>query len=657
MTSSPRTALMLGLASWTIAVGLFVGIGLTYGERSAFVHVRWAARIDAAARQALERQYDLVPVESADGSTWRYQLMDVSRNNIRGLVTNPAVEDTHYLHRTAYRVWRTAARGRYDSPRPAWVADLAERLMWGFAGLGALLLAGDAMGRWRRRGVSAGLQSPPSMHERYAQAASWLSAAGQPEPERCYRWQVATALVVLPLLAGLVVTMWREPFPISETVALMEGAGVLDPAPVSLTSPTLRSFFDPTSRSWYRPFYHLTWYTLWHLTGDLKRTLLLFRLLEVGLVVALIALFVRALNPRTFSQCAAASFAVAVLMGMPAFRENLELPLPFTLMGMPLILVVWMLITHRYRAWHGPVIVAMLVLATGFKEQGLLIVPLVVTAWWLGAPGATGGRAVALTALTVAYLAFRLSTSGAWAPFEQDFSFGFTRLPAAEASARFGDFPYPAYVYNVLSTVSNILFSEPTSGQFVIISSLIRGEAEPWQVNALVSSSALTALIAWWGVQAWRENAGRPWSHECQVFAAMVVTTLASGPLGFNYTRDRFGGMAAVFYAMAAYYAMRKSYARLTVPSGSARTTIYALAGVIALACAWQLRAIGTLESEHWRAYSTRREWMADRQQARVDKAEQRRYVAILEAMAEQGTDPAAATPARYPAWAAQWLR
>jgi hypothetical protein len=149
------------------------------------------------------------------------------------------------------------------------------------------------------------------------------------------------------------------------------------------------------------------------------------------------------------------------------------------------------------------------------------------------------------------------------------------------------------------------------------------------------------------------------------VFAAAVVTALASSPLGFNYTRDRFGGMAAVFYAMAAYFALRHACDRITAPS-TARSTapfttaprrVYALTAVVVLAVAWQLRAVGTIEAEHARASGTRRGWMAGVHQVWVDRGDRRRYVAILDAMTEQGTDLATATPARYPEWTAPWLR
>src|SRR5438270_11473243 len=110
------------------------------------------------------------------------------------------------------------------------------------------------------------------------------------------------------------------------------------------------------------------------------------------------------------------------------------------------------------------------------------------------------------------YLAFRSSTSGTWRAFVQDVGFGFGRLSPAEATARFGPHPYGMYAYNVAATVSNLLFSEPASGTFTIVEDITDRAVAPWEINYLVSSGALSALIAWWGIAAIRRDAGRSWS-------------------------------------------------------------------------------------------------------------------------------------------------
>jgi len=461
---------------------------------------------------------------------------------------------------------------------------------------------------------------------------------------REYAWLAAVVLTSLPLLLSLFAAMWRAPYPISETVSLLEDDVDASPS----------TFFSPTRRSWYRPLYHLTWWTFWRGAGSLDGALFWFKVLEITTVIVLVALFLWHLRPWTLIEGAAATLALAVLVGMPGFRANLELPLLMTLVGMPLALVVWMLLEREARWWHAPVIVALTLIAIGFKEQGLVIAPLVVAAWWTDAPGATRTTTALVVASVVAYLAMRLATSGGWSPFEQDVGLGFSKIPAAEASARFGAFPLWMYAYNGASTVANVLFSEPTDGQFRIVWDVIHRQVDAWELNHVISSTVLTVLIAWWGFGTLKRNARRPRSVESRVFIAAAMAIAASGALGFNYSRDRLGGMAVVFYAIAAFFAVRAAAERAVNAAGARMAaTVVAL---LLLGGAWGLRAIGTVEDVRLSAARNRREWMVDLQERRTDFARQPTYLRLLEAMAPQGLDPSSARPTAYPRWFRGWV-
>jgi hypothetical protein len=132
---------------------------ITYGQRPAYVHVRWAPTVDAAQRTGMERAHSLTRGELREGTTWGYYITNVSTANLRALVESPAVEDTHNIHRTAFRIWRTAPRGDYLGTRPAWVASALELLVPGCLGLGAIMLAAGAFTAWRGR---AALPAPGS---------------------------------------------------------------------------------------------------------------------------------------------------------------------------------------------------------------------------------------------------------------------------------------------------------------------------------------------------------------------------------------------------------------------------------------------------------------------------------------------------------------
>jgi hypothetical protein len=87
--------MLLGLA----AAG---ALWLTLPPDSVSINLRWRAGITAEARESLERRFALVDGERLDESTWRYQLRGYSPEQVRALVTDEAVADTHYLDRSTF---------------------------------------------------------------------------------------------------------------------------------------------------------------------------------------------------------------------------------------------------------------------------------------------------------------------------------------------------------------------------------------------------------------------------------------------------------------------------------------------------------------------------------------------------------------------------
>jgi hypothetical protein len=453
-------------------------------------------------------------------------------------------------------------------------------------------------------------------------------------------WFGAVLVAIAPISVALLLSMWRSPFPISEMISLLEDAD----------GSTAARFFDPTVRSWYRPLFHLTLWGFWNASGSLLTGLHWFMYLEVGSVLALLLLFVSYLRPRTGLQAAAALLAVAVMMGMSGFRDNLEIPVLMTLIGMPMALLVWMLLEREYRWWYTPVILVLTMVAIGYKEQGLVIAPVVVGAWWMRSPGARRTTTAVVVLAVLAYLVMRFTTSGHWALFEQDVGFGFGSLGEEEATARYGDGPWILYAYSAMATIGNILFAEPSRGTFVVTDHVLSGEARPWEWINVISSTLMTALIAWWGTVTLRRDwRAERWSAESRLAIVLVLVLGASGALGFNYARDRLGGMAVPFYAAAAYFAVLFAAERAGAGSLKRLATVALL--LVMLAGAWHLRAIGTLHDVRLRAARTHRTWITSPHASRVRLAHRPTYLSIMRTMTPQGTDPARARRPTYPAW------
>jgi hypothetical protein len=140
------------------------------GPSGAVVHVRWGSEVPPETRDRLEARFHLADRQQLDETTWRYVLRDPSRGNIRALIADPTVEDTHHIDRGRATLDRSAVR----TPRPGRLlvnGDLAVRIADGlgalFGAIGILALvvgisnrartarsAAILVGHWVRRGAT-----------------------------------------------------------------------------------------------------------------------------------------------------------------------------------------------------------------------------------------------------------------------------------------------------------------------------------------------------------------------------------------------------------------------------------------------------------------------------------------------------------------------
>jgi hypothetical protein len=112
--------LLVGIAFTVGAAATYSGLRAAFGDRPAHINVRWSPATTPDVQHRLEQQYHLTYGQRTEGRTFSYDLTDLSRNNIRAMVLDPAVEDTHYIHRTAYRIWRFAPRSKYHDGGEKW---------------------------------------------------------------------------------------------------------------------------------------------------------------------------------------------------------------------------------------------------------------------------------------------------------------------------------------------------------------------------------------------------------------------------------------------------------------------------------------------------------------------------------------------------------
>jgi len=129
-----------GLTLLTVALATYGLLRTTFGDRPARVNIRWAPSVQPDVQARLEQTYHLASGRRTEGRTFGYDLTDLSRSNIRALVADPAVEDTHYIHRTAFRVGRFSPRSPYAGRGATWGPLMEATVLLFFLG-GATALA------------------------------------------------------------------------------------------------------------------------------------------------------------------------------------------------------------------------------------------------------------------------------------------------------------------------------------------------------------------------------------------------------------------------------------------------------------------------------------------------------------------------------------
>ena len=126
--SRPLTGRLIAVALvfWAAAAGAYGSLRAVYGDRPAYMHVRWAPLVEQRQQESLELRYGLTRGALLQGTTWGYYLTDLSRANVRALVMDPLVEDTDEIDRVRFRIWRTATRDEYvgaEGHRTPWILE------------------------------------------------------------------------------------------------------------------------------------------------------------------------------------------------------------------------------------------------------------------------------------------------------------------------------------------------------------------------------------------------------------------------------------------------------------------------------------------------------------------------------------------------------
>jgi hypothetical protein len=208
-------------------------------------------------------------------------------------------------------------------------------------------------------------------------------------------------------------------------------------------------------------------------------------------------------------------------------------------------------------------------------------------------------------------LRFPYLETGAPTLAERSSGFGFGRLDPGELAQRFGGWPYGFYAYNVASSFLSVLLSEPRGGTWTAVADLTAGRVSPGTLINVVSSLITTVVIGWFILMKasarWR---ARRFDHGDRICLVALAVLAANAAISYGYTKDEIMSPAGVFYALAAFVAIR---AVLQWAAEQPRARVANVACGVALAVAasgWAVRTVGLHYQMQTMAFSVRNEWV-----------------------------------------------
>ena len=469
--------------------------------------------------------------------------------------------------------------------------------------------------------------------------------------------RVAVLALAAVLAVAIAYDLWR--MPVQVTDSLME---ILD----AQASPSIaQSFRNAVGTTAYlRPLRIAQIKALFDLAQG-RYYHLAYRGFHALLIVLLIWLFVRALPIESPLDAVAAAVALTVLTGLNTFLGFVREAFPinhFLEIAVLVLLALNLTLSNGAspqagsRGWLIDLLAGLtFAVAALTLESGVLVWVVIAAAWTVGLRGVSTRGLILVTALLAGYflLRFWYLDTGLPSLAERSSGFLFERLDPSELQRRFGDRRVVFYAYNVVASLLSVLLSEPHDGLFVATRTWRGGDVHPYTYLTVLSSLALTVVMAWTAFRWWRRGSPLGRSGRLAIVAAAIV--VANAVLSFSYTKDDIIAVAGVFYAIAAFTAIRAAleYAQT---GGFARALLVS-AALLLLASAWAMRSSGVHHVMNEHAFRARNDWAETplrwRREGRWPKEPDR--LALVERLRNDALDAEIPNPQIVPEWRSQW--
>jgi hypothetical protein len=305
-------------------------------------------------------------------------------------------------------------------------------------------------------------------------------------------------------------------------------------------------------------------------------------------------------RPRSWQQRLAAFVALACVVGLHTSRVLfLFRPLNGGTASIILMLLATLIVVEpagRRLQW---LLLPLTFGALLLLEYGILIVPIVIVAWWMSAPGVSrAGVAAAVAGVLLYAVTRRVLGASVGELVSPESGLGFDDVSPQQIKGIFAHAPWLFWLYNVASSLLTVLVSEPRSGKFKFVNAALHGVVAPWQWLHLLSSMATSAVVI--GALVVR----RSWpSRERLLAAAGVVMLLGGSALGFLYTRDRIALPAGFGYAILVYVALSAMLEQMPMVAWRGRLSL-AVVIVVGLCWVWRCGEAGfPLRDRAWSYY------------------------------------------------------
>ena len=256
-----------------------------------------------------------------------------------------------------------------------------------------------------------------------------------------------------------------------------------------------------------------------------------------------------------------------------------------------------------------------------------------------------------MTLLVVLYAGLRVGYLGKHGAGlgERGTGFGSGTLTDAEQVARFGKRPLVLYAYNVTMAATSVLLSQPQVGRFTVISAWTSGPVPP-VFFVQIGSSILTSIVIAWFAFSRGPSGSRRWRDPALL--TFIIVLGLSALMSYAYSKDEIMSAAGVFYALAAYTAVR---ALIDIRPPAWVSALLVLI-VVSVGSAWAIRSAGLHLRLRHGAFEARAEWayiLSPMAPATWPKDAHTRQV--VSRMRDEALLHPTVTPAMLPKWTESW--